>query len=715
LNKACGLIPNGDDNQPVEVARIEESGAALIATGCRSPLVDLYYGRILLWQDRIALAGVHLNRARERLDSDYPAINHFFLLEALAAVTLKQKRPLESQRLSKLGLSYLAKAVITGEFQPDEIPMIYRLIDAGDGQAFENKSFGQFYEYIKKEKTIDPWLPAIIKGRHEIHLAMQIRGKGEASAVPDMDWEGFQRHLIKARMQLTKAWILKPEYPEASALMIPVTNRGFGNPGETAKLWFYRAVNAQMDYLPAYDMLMTSLRPMWGGSHEKLLRFGEECLATGRYDTWVPMVYLKAVRMVGSELKNCNWRAPFRIPKVNKNLERLFEQALAAPAHQGMRDNILIQRALTKAWCGHWMEARNELIANKSRPDLTRGFCGEPLSWNNRGWEEIYAELTAFTGSQQRLLIRAEALQMENQTQKALALFKRVINTLPEKKEIQRYLWNRIAEIMLEVPSQKIQGPLLHMAAAMGRGDVVQLLLDQGTAIQERDRNGSTALHYAAQHGRTQMVAMLLDHGADIDSGDRLERTPLVVALANGHPEVAKFLLGRNADSGLVTSEGFTPFHYAVRGEDQEVFQLLLSKGADINAINMYQVTPLHMALYEGKSAAARFVIANGGRLDQPDNHQWSPLHLAVVNEMPEIAIQMIEAGADINIPMERNWTPLHLAAHYGQEFVVRLLLEKGADPMAQLHDGDTPLEIARKSRNHRIEKLLLEFKPGSI
>jgi ankyrin repeat protein/uncharacterized RDD family membrane protein YckC len=711
LNEACRLIAFPEETEELEP--VEKNGATLIDMGCRSPLVDLFYGRLLLLQDRIALAGVHLKRARKRLDDDYPAINHFFLLEALGAVNLSQRRPLESQRISKLAIAALADAVVAGEFQTDEIPIVYRLIDTQEGQTFDSSRFGQFFEYIRKYATIDPWLSAIVKGRHEIHLAMQSRGSGPVETVSDQDWLAFQQHLIKARIQLTKAWSLNPQYPEAAALMIPVTNRGFGNPGESEKLWFYRAVNAQMDYMPAYNMLLTSLRPHWGGSHQQLIEFGEECLATGRYDTWVPFIYLKAFRIVGSELKNCNWRAPFRVPKVLQNLETMFENALASPQHEGHREKILTQRALTKAWCGNWGEARRELENIQEHLDPAKGFCGESLSWNSRGWDTIALELAAFNGPLRDDLMEAEAMQLENQTEKAVILFEKVIQKLPDGHPIQIYLWNRVAEIKLGIPSEKIRGPLLHVAAAMDRGDIVELLLDKGIPIKQQDRYGLTPLHYAAEKGRSEMVELLLERGAEIDAGDHLQRTPLVVALANGHPHVAKILLKHDADCHLITSEEFTPFHYAVQGGDEEVLKILLAKGVDINAVNIYGVAPLHMALYEGKAEAARFVIANGGKLDQLDDHQWSPLHLAVANNMPDIAVDLIEAGADINVSMERNWTPLHLAAQYGHETVVRRLLKKGADPTTRLDDGDTPLDVARKSRNRRIEKLLANYTAG--
>jgi len=66
--------------------------------------------------------------------------------------------------------------------------------------------------------------------------------------------------------------------------------------------WFDRAVEAQMDYEPAYNSLLWALTPRWGGSHGKMYQFGLECLATKRFDTCVPEKLIQIVLDIDSEL-----------------------------------------------------------------------------------------------------------------------------------------------------------------------------------------------------------------------------------------------------------------------------------------------------------------------------------------------------------------------------------------------------------------------------
>ena len=58
--------------------------------------------------------------------------------------------------------------------------------------------------------------------------------------------------------------------------------------------------------------------------------------------------------------------------------------------------------------------------------------------------------------------------------------------------------------------------PPLHLAALFGKTKVVELLLNRGANIQQRDEGKRTALHSAAFLGRIGVVKILLDRGVDV-------------------------------------------------------------------------------------------------------------------------------------------------------------------------------------------------------
>ncbi len=159
----------------------------------------------------------------------------------------------------------------------------------------------------------NPWLSEMIMGEWEITEAWMDRGNGSAKDVTKEGWEGFARHIGKARAHLYKAYTLHPEFPEASSRMIMVAMAGGVPEGESTRLWFERAREAQFDNAEAYDNYLLSSRVRWGGSNDKLLAFGVECGETKRFDTAVPLVYFKSVRAAAEDSKTPTrvWAASF--------------------------------------------------------------------------------------------------------------------------------------------------------------------------------------------------------------------------------------------------------------------------------------------------------------------------------------------------------------------------------------------------------------------
>jgi len=67
----------------------------------------------------------------------------------------------------------------------------------------------------------------------------------------------------------------------------------------------------------------------------------------------------------------------------------------------------------------------------------------------------------------------------------------------------------------------------LSIAAAMGDGDLVRLLLFWGANVNARDDMGRTALHRAAGCGMTRVVEILLEKGAGKGVTDFTGKTAL--------------------------------------------------------------------------------------------------------------------------------------------------------------------------------------------
>ena len=90
-------------------------------------------------------------------------------------------------------------------------------------------------------------------------------------------------------------------------------------------------------------------------------------------------------------------------------------------------------------------------------------------------------------------------------------------------RDLDRFLAQHPRKIT--VTGSQWNRPLLHIAAAEGHLDCVNVLLRRGFDIATRDAlDNATALHWAAQHGTVDILKRLIDAGADVDGdGDAHE------------------------------------------------------------------------------------------------------------------------------------------------------------------------------------------------
>ena len=258
--------------------------------------------------------------------------------------TMNNKRLTPTQKDHEMTLKWLEAAIKSGEYRPEDIPIFvrhrYLYNDISEEQPEKMLSC---YQRLQ----LPEWAQRALVGRMEVALAWNARGSGWASKVTEKGWGGFSDHLQKARTELTQAWKLQPNCPEAAMEMISVVMGGSHAPGETERVWFDRAIAAQFDYNKAYTQLLWAYRPRWCGSHELMLAFGKECLDTRRFDTDVPVYFTTACNDICSELED--WQSFYTKPEVAKPLIDFSQGILNEPTRQNERYNRLSYLAIN-AW-----------------------------------------------------------------------------------------------------------------------------------------------------------------------------------------------------------------------------------------------------------------------------------------------------------------------------------------------------------------------------
>jgi ankyrin repeat protein len=210
----------------------------------------------------------------------------------------------------------------------------------------------------------------------------------------------------------------------------------------------------------------------------------------------------------------------------------------------------------------------------------------------------------------------------------------RLLTEHPRKITITGSNWNR---------------PLLHIAAAEGHLDCVDVLLRHGFDIATRDRfDNATALHWAAQHGSLALVKRLIDAGLDVDGeGDEHQIGALgwATCFKEVRNEIADFLLARGAKP--------TIFSAVALGRDDLVRRLVaddpqLLRTRKMSRFEHYR-TPLHLAVLKNRPKMVRLLLELGADPSAEDTRGYTPLGFTTARTHPDIIAALVAAGANPN------------------------------------------------------------------
>lgn len=126
----------------------------------------------------------------------------------------------------------------------------------------------------------------------------------------------------------------------------------------------------------------------------------------------------------------------------------------------------------------------------------------------------------------------------------------------------------------------------LLVAVIADKRDIAALLIERGASLSANyyhdelgETRHETLLHLAAALGRKNIVTLLLEHDRyDRTLLDRLDgnrNTALHLAAGNGHLEVVRQLLDAGFDPALKGANGKQPVGYAFQGRHQDIVELL--------------------------------------------------------------------------------------------------------------------------------------------
>jgi hypothetical protein len=316
-------------------------GQRLIENGSKDPIVLCYYADELLRRGKGTEARAIAKRAvAAQKKSNYPNGIRILMLDRFyrASRVVVTPKTIDKARKNfvESGSDWFEWACDSpGNHRPawkyfDDLIDIEPMYNASKSvKRARVDDLGDVAAKYEKVDNADPWIVEMLNGSFQNDLAWQIRGGGYASTVSKSDWKLFEEHEAKAAEHFTQAYKLNPDSPESSFEMIAIARNLEDQ--DTELDWFSRCIAAEVDFLPAYNRLLVYRSSRWGGDQDSMMSFSEFCLASDRYETLVPYIYLQGLHTV-CRLEEITWQEILRRPKVFERAEKMLTRLAKHPS-----------------------------------------------------------------------------------------------------------------------------------------------------------------------------------------------------------------------------------------------------------------------------------------------------------------------------------------------------------------------------------------------
>uniref|UniRef100_A0A8C7UNI8 Ankyrin 3 n=1 Tax=Oncorhynchus mykiss TaxID=8022 RepID=A0A8C7UNI8_ONCMY len=249
----------------------------------------------------------------------------------------------------------------------------------------------------------------------------------------------------------------------------------------------------------------------------------------------------------------------------------------------------------------------------------------------------------------------------------------------------------------------------LHCGARSGHEQVVEILLDRGAPILSKTKNGLSPLHMATQGDHINCVQLLLQNDVPVDDVTNDYLTALHVAAHCGHYKVAKLIVDKKANPNAKALNGFTPLHIACKKNRVKVMELLLKHGASIQAVTESGLTPIHVAAFMGHDNIVNSLTHHGASPNTTNVRGETALHMAARAGQADVVRYLLQNGANVETKAKDDQTALHISSRLGKADIVQQLLQRGASANAATTSGYTPLHLAAREGHEDVAAMLLD------
>lgn len=254
----------------------------------------------------------------------------------------------------------------------------------------------------------------------------------------------------------------------------------------------------------------------------------------------------------------------------------------------------------------------------------------------------------------------------------------------------------------------------LHIAAELGKGGMVETLVDAGVNVESKDNWGRTPFHRAILAKRRDSFDTLIRSGAHIAAVDAKSASSLHLASEAGQVGMIETLLANGAKQWDFDTDGNQPIHSAVWGGNIAAIEALVTERIDLEKRTKSGQTLLHLACLKKNLEVATYLLtklvdvnpwaAPTSGVLQALSHtkvkgsSMTPLHYACCTRDFEMAILLLDREALVNAPTPEGATALMMAVETEDTNMVNLLLQHGAKVNAKIPGSlTTALHLAAR------------------
>jgi ankyrin repeat protein len=273
---------------------------------------------------------------------------------------------------------------------------------------------------------------------------------------------------------------------------------------------------------------------------------------------------------------------------------------------------------------------------------------------------------------------------------------------------------------------------MLHYAALMGEGALVQSIIDGGASIDLPQQDGSTALHNAVSGKSAGAVDALLKAKASFLIQNKRGETAFTKAIHAKFGEGVSVFLKHGADPSAYVGST-RPQEEAIKSGNAEMVELFMDhvKG-DMKALDDFHnkevlqqmkddqdMTLIHWIGKKGHSGLLDVALRLAVRpfMSGVDKTGRTALHYAASGGFSDIITKLYnqeDSGLDLNTQSNDRTTALHEAAINHHPDTVKVLIKLGADQTLKDNKGKAALDYLPKAQTQGQDKAKDATKSGN-